>query len=112
MGGAALGGDDSKMLSGLHPQSPWSGRLRPANTRCLRKAADGHSLQQFRTGEIDDDDEQADAACDVDRRRLGAEPTPDRVKAGCGRSRHGRPLVLMIEMTRICVAIDSRNQTV
>ena len=34
----------------------------------------------------------------------------DAVRAGFGKSRQGRPLVRMMKITRICVAIDSRNQ--
>src|SRR5580693_824102 len=36
----------------------------------------------------------------------------DATSAGCGRSFQGRPLVRMMKMTRICVAIDSRNHVV
>ena len=36
----------------------------------------------------------------------------DATNAGCGRSFHGRPLVRIMNMTRICVAIDSKNHVV
>src|ERR1700722_19529276 len=36
----------------------------------------------------------------------------DAVRAGFGKSRHGRPLERMMKMTRIWVAIDSRNHAV
>ena len=36
----------------------------------------------------------------------------DAASTGWGRFCHGRPLVRMMKITRICVAIDSRNQVV
>src|ERR1700693_735471 len=36
----------------------------------------------------------------------------DAASSGSGKVYHGRPLVRMMKITRICVAIDSRNQVV